>query len=161
MICPVCNTNNIKQPDVESCSQCGADLKVYDLLYAVHNGVQMKIEQVNLSQEIQKKLSKIFIVFHVIAAILLLSCALFGIVVGMKLLSLLDQTRQVANIAKSEIGLKEWQQLSNIIEQELNLIIEQRKENQYLQTKVQELTTEILKTAKNNVKEEVNEFPKD
>lgn len=162
MICPVCKTNNAKQTDCNFCAQCGSDLVIYNLLHKITNGVEVQNEAINLKQTMEKKLSNIFIIFQIISAILLLSYALFGILVGMKFWCFLTtvETKYVTNLAKVEIGFGQLQQMISILEQELKLIINQQQENQQLQAKLAELSKEVAKATNCNVKEEINELSK-
>ena len=141
MICPVCKTNNTKDQEAEGRVQCGSDLKVHRLLLAVREEIQMNNEEPSLEQAAQKKLSSILIIVQIIPSILFLICTVFGIFVGMQFLIFLKHTefRDISRSAKSEMGIEQLQQMSSIIKQELNLIIDQRQENQVLQAKVQEL----------------------
>ena len=141
MICPVCKTNNTKDQEDEGCVQCGSDLKVHRLLLAVREEIQMNNEEPSLEQAAPKKLSSILIIVQIIPSILFLICTVFGIFVGMQFLTFLKHAefRDISRSAKSEIGIEQLQQMSSIIKQELNLIIDQRQENQVLQAKVQEL----------------------
>ena len=134
MICSVCKTNNTKHQEAEACVQCGSDLKVHRLLVAMREGIQMKNEELILEQETPKKLSSIFIIFQIIPSILFLICTVFGIFVGMQFLTSLERAefRQISRSAKFEMGFEQLQQMSSIIKQELNLIIEQRQENRKL-----------------------------
>ena len=94
----------------------------------------MKNEELILEQETPKKLSSIFIIFQIIPSILFLICTVFGIFVGMQFLTSLERAefRQISRSAKFEMGFEQLQQMSSIIKQELNLIIEQRQENRKL-----------------------------
>ncbi len=142
MICPACSTNNTKYQDAEFCIQCGSDLKVHRLLLEVSEEIQMKNEELRSEEVAPKKLSSIFIILQIIPSFFFLICMVFGIFVGMKFLTFLEHagSRDNYRSAKSEIGVAELQQMSSIIKQELDLIIEQRQENQALQAKIQELT---------------------
>jgi hypothetical protein len=159
MICPVCQANNCKDPNLERCVQCGVDLEVHKLLAKIKEGVQMKPENL-LNQEHQGKLSKILFITQVIPSILLLICSLFGIFVGFKFIGWLEQKdlNYKFNLIHSEMNGMELQQVISIIEKELNLIIEQKKENQDLRLKVNELTIKVDSLTRS--KEEANELPK-
>jgi hypothetical protein len=148
LICPVCKTNNTKTQDTEFCVQCGSDLKVHRLLYEVRSGIQMKDEITKPKQGLQKKTSGLFIIFQTVPSIILLVCAVFGIFVGMRFLTFLDRMESHHSSISSkwfEIGFEQLQQMNLTIKQELDLILDQRRENQALQAKIQELSAQISK----------------
>ena len=146
MICPVCKTNNTIQ-DTECCVQCGSDLKVHRLLGEVREGIHMKNEITKPEQGLQTKTSRLFIIFQTVPSIILLICAVFGIFVGMRFLTFLDRVESHHTISSkwSEVALEQLQQMNLVIKQELGLILDQRRENQVLQAKIQELVAQISK----------------
>jgi hypothetical protein len=152
LICPVCKTNNTKAQNTEFCVQCSSDLKVHRLLYGVREEMQMKNEITKLEQELPKKTSRLFIIFQTVPSIILLVCAVFGIFVGVRFLTFLDRVeshRSSISNKWSETGFEQLQQMNLTIKQELDLIMDQRRESQDLQAKIQELTNQI---SKNSVK---------
>jgi hypothetical protein len=150
LICPVCKTNNTRVQNTEFCVQCGSDLKVHRLLYGVYEEMQMKNEITKQMQELPKKTSRLFIIFQTMPSIILLVCAVFGIFVGMRFLTFIDREeshRSSLSNKWSETGFEQLQQMNLTIKQELDLIMDQRRESQYLQGKIQELTNQILKNS--------------
>ena len=137
MICPACKTNNINHQDTQNCVQCGSDLYVHRLLH--------KISEAQVINEIekgsQKKSNWLFIVWQVIVPIVFLMVfTTFSIFVGMRVLAFIESSRIAVADKHSEIGVEQLQQMSITIKQELDLILDQRRENQALQTRIQELT---------------------
>ena len=108
----------------------------------------MKNEITKPEQELQKKTSRLFIIFQIVFSILLLVCAVFGIFVGMRFLTFLDRAeshRSSISNKWSETGFEQLQQMNSTIKQELDLILDQRRENQALQAKIEELIAKITK----------------
>lgn len=143
MICPACKTNNINHQDTQNCSQCGSDLYVHRLLRKISEAAVIN-EIANSKQESPKKSNWLFIVWQVIIpTVFLVVFATFGIFVEMRILAFIDY-REAHRIAaadkRSEITIEQLQQMSTTIKQELDLILDQRRENQTLQTRIQELT---------------------
>lgn len=150
MICPVCKTNNINHPDAQHCIQCGSDLHVHRLLHEIREEIQMKSEITKTEQELPIRLTWVFVVWQIAPAILLVVCAMFAIFVGMHFLSFIDREesyRIYVTEKRLEIGFDQLQQMSSTIKQELDLILDQRLENQGLQTRIQELTAALSKNA--------------
>ena len=97
-------------------------------------------------QAISKKTSNLFILSQIIPSTLLLVCALFGIFVGVRFLSFIDRTesqRTSISAKWSETGFEQLQQMNTTIKQELDLILDQRRENMALQAKIQKLTKRV------------------
>ena len=106
----------------------------------------MKDNVTKLEHAIPQKTSNLFILSQIIPSMLLLVCALFGIFVGLRFLSFIDraQSHHTSISSKwSEIGFEQLQQMNTTIKQELDLILDQRQENQALQAKVHDLTTAL------------------
>jgi hypothetical protein len=123
---------------------------VHRLLYGVCEEMQMKNEITKQEQELPKKTSRLFIIFQAVPSIILLVCAVFGIFVGMRFLTFIDREeshRSSISNKWSEIGFEQLQQMNLTIKQELDLIMDQRRESQYLQGKIQELTNQVLKNS--------------
>ena len=94
--------------------------------------------------ESTRKASSLIIASQIIPSTLLLVCAVFGIFVGMRFLTYIEQldSHRVSLSTKwSETGFEQLQQMNSTIKQELDLILDQRRENQALQAKIQQLTT--------------------
>lgn len=94
-------------------------------------------------------------VFQMIPSILLLMCTLFGIFIGMRFLTFLEQeeTHRISISNKwTETGFEQLQQMNATIKQELDLITEQRHENQVLQYQIQELNATL---ARNNAQQSI------
>ena len=103
----------------------------------------MKNDPVKPTQEAPKKASSLFIAAHIIPSVLLLVCAVFGIFVGMRFLAYIDRldSHRVSISDKwSETGFEQLQQMNTTIKQALDLILDQRRENQVLQAKIEQLT---------------------
>ena len=146
MICPACKTNNVTNPDTEFCVQCGSDIHLHRLLRVVREEMQMKNEAIRPEQETTKNKSSTLLAFQIIPSIVLLLCAVFGIFVGVRFLIFLEETESHrASISSkwSETGFEQLQQMNATIKQELDLILDQRRENLALQAKVQKLTSII------------------
>ncbi|HBI21982.1 MAG TPA: hypothetical protein DDY37_05285 [Legionella sp.] len=142
MICPACKTNNTNH-HAECCVQCGADIQVHRLIQMVREEIHMKNDPVKPTQEAPKKASSLFIAAHIIPSVLLLVCAVFGIFVGMRFLAYIDRldSHRVSISDKwSETGFEQLQQMNTTIKQALDLILDQRRENQVLQAKIEQLT---------------------
>ena len=140
MICPICGTNNSKtQGDIESCVQCGSDLNVHKLLAIIATEIKMK-NAASKQQLAIDRANKSVILMQTIPTVLLLIGTLFGIFVGFKFLNFLDDKLNQPNLKSSGcmIEIDQLQQMSSIVAKQLDLIVEQRKENQGLQAKVQE-----------------------
>ena len=90
MICPACKTNNTNPLDAQYCIQCGSDLYVHRLLREISEAIQMKSEITKTEQESPKKLTWLFVVWQILPVILLMTCAMFGIFVGMRFLAFID-----------------------------------------------------------------------
>ena len=148
MICPVCSTNNTNNQSAESCVQCGSDFRIHQLLCKVREEIQVSNESTKVELLSEKKTSKFSVFFQTMPSILLLLCSVFIIFVGMRFLSFLEHTEtQRSSIANkwSETGFEQLQQMNSVIKQELDLIIEQRRDNQVLQSKIQDLSGQVLK----------------
>ena len=103
----------------------------------------MKNDPVKSEQEAPQKASFLFVTAHILPAVLLLACALFGIFVGMRFLAYidrLDSSRVSISDKWSAIGFEQLLQMNTTIKQELDLILDQRQENQVLQAKIEQLT---------------------
>ena len=140
MICPACQTSTLQNQNLEQCVQCGTDIHLHRLLYAVKEKINMKDEIIAQHQYAPQKISKLLLISQVMPSILLLICALFGIFIGFHFLSWLNQAEShKASVATqwSETGLEQLQQMTSTIKQELELIIDQRQENLALQKKLQ------------------------
>jgi hypothetical protein len=136
VICPVCKTNN-KNQDLECCVQCGADLNVHRLLFSVTEGLHMQNEELQLYKD-AKKLSRVFIVLQIIRLIALVICTVFGIFFGMQFLTFLGRSPDYTYVSESfDKKFEQLQQMNSIIKQQIELIIDQRHENQALQAKLQ------------------------
>ena len=106
----------------------------------------MKDDVKAVEHVLPQKTSNLVIVSQITPPILLLLCALFGIFVGLRFLSFIDRTeshRTSISAKWSETGFEQLQQMNTTIKQELDLIIEQRRENLALQEKIQELTKPV------------------
>jgi hypothetical protein len=146
VICPACKTNNTNPLDAQYCIQCGSDLYVHRLLREISEAIQMKSEITKTEQESPKKLTWLFVVWQIVSVILLMTCAMFGIFVGMRFLAFIDheESYRISVADKySEIVFEQLQQMSTTIKQEFDLILDQRQENQALQARIQELTAAI------------------
>lgn len=144
MICPVCKTNNTKS-DMQYCIQCGSDLYVHNLLNELGETIQMKNEIIETAS---KKLNWLLIIGQIGSIVFLLGCAVFGIFVGIRFLTFIEheEAYRISQANKrAEINYEQLQQMSYTIKQEFDLILEQRRENQILQTKIQELTAIVSK----------------
>jgi hypothetical protein len=155
LICPVCKTKNTKNQDteVDYCVQCGSDLYVHCLLQGVREKMKMQNGITNMEQQLPSKTSGFLIVFQVLPSILILLCAVFAIFVGLRFLTFLDRAESHRNTLSnkwSETGFEQLQQMNSTIKQELELILDQRRENQALQARVQELTA-LVSQHKNSV----------
>jgi hypothetical protein len=145
LICPVCKTKNTKQ-DSEVCVQCGSDLHVHRLLYGVSEEIQVKDEKIDAEKIGRKKLCNFFTAFQMVPAFLLLIAVIFGICVGMRFLQFLERAelQRTSQANKwSETGYEQLQQMHSIINKELDVILDQRRENQALQVKIEELSAQI------------------
>ena len=103
----------------------------------------MKNDPVKPVQEAPPKTSSLWIAAHIVPSALLLVCAAFGIFVGMRFLAYIDRldSHRVSISEKwSETGFQQLQQMNATIKQELDLILDQRRENQVLQAKIEQLT---------------------
>lgn len=156
MICPACKTNNIKNQNTEHCVQCGADIHMHRLLQKVQEKIQMNNDFIKAEPIVPQKTSSLFVLSQIIPSVLLLICALFGIFVGLRFLSFIDRSesqRSSISTKWSETGFEQLQQMNASIKQELDLILDQRRENLALQEKIQELTKSI--SVAQNTKETV------
>lgn len=136
MICPACKTNNAENQQVEFCVQCGSDMQVHRLLQTVHKELEMQSSSTT-------KASTLLAILHTTPAVMLIICATFGIFVGLQFLTFLERTesRYLVKTAKfPDRELAQLQQMNTIIKQELDLIMEQNKDNKMLQAKIAELT---------------------
>jgi len=146
LICPACHTKNTS---AEFCVQCGSDLEVHRLLCKVKEDSLMNKEVEQSPSPSPASPFDLSLFFQVIPSLVLLFCTVYGIFVGMRFLNFIDRTesQRVAFTSKfSETGLEQLKNMNNIMKQEFDLILDQRKENQILQAKIQELTT-----SKNNI----------
>jgi len=138
----------MKNQSIEFCVQCGSDLHIHRLLGGIREEILMKNELSKSEQTLPRQPSGLFIIFQIMPSILLLVCALLGIFVGMRFWTFLDHAEsQRSSLSNkwSETGFEQLQQMNVTIKQELDLILDQRRENQALQAKVQELTAQIPK----------------
>ena len=88
-------------------------------------------------QPLPKKTPSLWIYFQIIPGILLLICAIGGIFVGMRILTVIDRT------ASKPSDVQSLQSINPILEKELDLIVDQHRENQLLQEKLQKLTDQM------------------
>ncbi len=139
MICPACNTQNTHQ-GADRCVQCGSDLNVHRKLSELRTGMQMQNE--DLKEAKATKSFNILMIMQIILSSLFLVCTVFSMFVGMQFLAFLKRAELQNNFRSThfEIGYEQLQQMNSIIQKELDLIIDQRRENQALQAKVAELT---------------------
>lgn len=137
MRCPVCQTSDVGNQNVEFCVQCGADLDVHRLLQGVREKMQMNNEVHHSAQPLPKKIPSVWIYFQIIPGILLLICAVWGIFVGMRILTVIDR------ITSKPSDVQSLQRINPILEKELDLIVGQHRENQLLQEKLQKLTDQV------------------
>lgn len=110
-------------------------MEVHRLLHQVQEGIPMKNETSK---------STLLPIIQTAPSIILLICALFGIFVGMRFITFLDHTeihRTSISDKWSETGFEQLEQMNATIKQELDLILDQRRENQVLQEKIRQLTT--------------------
>ncbi len=142
MKCPVCDTYN---PDTEKehCTQCHCDLQVHRLLQQLQEKL---ISPTPVAPPyIPQKTSPWQPFFQTALSILLLVCALLGIFVGLRFLSTIDRLEsQRTSLSNrwSDAGFEQLEKMNTIIQEELNLILEQRQENLKLQEKIQTLMNE-------------------
>ncbi|OHE75718.1 MAG: hypothetical protein A3F67_00380 [Verrucomicrobia bacterium RIFCSPHIGHO2_12_FULL_41_10] len=102
-------------------------------------------QRVNIEQTLKSppKISSVFVISQVLPSLLLLVCALFGIFVGIRFLTFIERTeshRSTLSAKWSETGFEQLQQMNATIKQELDLILDQRRENLLLQQKISKLT---------------------
>jgi hypothetical protein len=145
LICPACKTNNTKE-GARSCVQCGSDLHVHRLLQRINKDIEMNDETINPVPK--EKTSTFSIVSKTAPSIILLLCAVFVIFVGMRFLTFLESetSRRVFVADKwSQAGFEQLQQMNLTVKQQLDLILEQHRENGVMQTKVLELTDIVQK----------------
>ena len=143
MICPVCQTNNdkaAKAADTEPCMQCGSDLAVHRLLLGLREVLQRDIKKSASFQKTAflglKLLLPIFVFF-------LLLCGILGVFAGLRFVTFLDHeaSRQmIISDQWAKLNDKQLQQMNILIKEELDLILEQRQENQALREKIQALS---------------------
>lgn len=146
MICPACKTNNTHNQHTEHCVQCGADIHVHRLLQIVQEKIQMNNDVILPEQALPQRTSNLLLLSQIIPSTLLLICAVFGIFVGVRFLSVIDRSeshRTSISAKWSETGFEQLQQMNTTIQRELDLILEQRRENLALQAEVQTLTKTI------------------
>jgi acetolactate synthase regulatory subunit len=117
--------------------QCGADLDVHRLLQGVRKEMQMKNEVHHSAQSLPKKIPSVGIYFQIIPGILLLICAVWGIFVGLRILTVIDR------IVSKPSDVQSLSSINPILEKELDLIVDQHRENQLLQEKLQKLTDQM------------------
>lgn len=142
MICPACKTNNASNQAAQYCIQCGSDLHVHRLLQGLREKIQMKSEITEPNKAITQSPKGFLWVWKTVPIILLLILTVWSIFVGMRLLAFLDHedANRAAVYSKwTETGLEQLQQMSTIIHKELDLILDQRRENQALQEKFKKL----------------------
>jgi hypothetical protein len=154
VICPVCKTNHSKDQQAEFCVQCGTDIHVHRLLKKV--GEEMQMNNTALSEKRPTKMSIFSQCMQLIPPFLLVAGTGFGIFVGMRFLSFIEQAesqRTSLSTKWSETGFEQLQQMNATIKQALDLIIDQRKENVALQSKVNELSA--VQTAQSHAMETV------
>ena len=138
--------------------QCGSDIQVHRLLQDVHEEleeVKMKNEIAATEEKSVKTSSRPFMVFQIIPSILLLICTVFGIFIGIRFLLFLEhaESRRVSISDKwSETGFEQLQQMNATIKQELDLILDQRREIQTLRSQLEEVKKipEKIQGDKNN-----------
>lgn len=102
-----------------------------------------------------QKTAGVLAFFQIIPGITIFICAVFGIFVGLRFLTFIDheESRRIASTEDSIpgkwflTGFEQLQQMNATIKEELDLILDQRRENQSLQEKVRHLTAEIAEKA--------------
>ena len=142
MKCPVCHTQNLDN-EKEHCTQCNSDLHVHRLLQQLQEKLISPTLPPVVPQYVLQKSSPWQLFFQIVPSILLLACALLGIFAGLRFLSTMDRMeshRTSLSNRWSETGFEQLEKMNTIIQQELNLILEQRQENVKLQEKIQTLT---------------------
>lgn len=154
MICPVCKTNN-KHQDLEFCVQCGSDLNIHRLLSSVTQGLDLQNEELKLAKD-TKKLSRVFIVLQIIRSIALLICMVFGVFFGIQFLTFLGHSSDYVYVSdRFEKRFEQLQQMNSIIKQQIELIIDQRQENQALQAKLQGMEKKSSSSVSEKKKDEI------
>ena len=129
MICPACKTINPKNESTESCIQCGSDLLVHHLLSEVREEMLAKNEVVKLSEQSQRnqgnqddlvrgqspqKSSRFLTLLQILPPTLLLICTLFGLFIGVRLLTFLEHksaTQLSVSDKWSEAGFEQLLQI--------------------------------------------------
>jgi len=168
VICPACQTNNAHHPEATACTQCGSDLYVHHLLQKIREEVQMQanvtvsspntvsamhvaaapsavteeVSSMKTTTPSSSQTSRIDMIFQLLPTLFFLTCAVFGMFVGMRLLTFIEQeTSQRTTLSNkwSEVGFEQLQQMNTTIKQELDLILDLRHENQMLIAKINEL----------------------
>lgn len=119
-------------------------------------------QHTQLQQGAEKKSSRFFMLLQIMTSTLLLICALFGIFVGVRLLNFIEhKAEQQLSISEkwSEVAFDQLLQMNTTVKQGLDLILEQRKENQALQAEIRQLTSQLNKnqTTPNNDMRSVEE----
>jgi cell shape-determining protein MreC len=117
-------------------------------MLAKNEKTDFKIKAAQQEQPEQKKSPRFFMLFQIMPSALLLVCTLFVIFVGMRLLTMLEQkTVQQTSLADkwSEVGFEHLLQMNKSVQQGIDLIQEQREENQALRDEIAELTTLLNK----------------
>ena len=146
MICPACHTNHAYEESTGSCVQCGSDLDVHKLLHAVVEEINMNKEVSTAERDRPSKTNNIAVISQFLPSTIMLLCALFAIYVGMQFLKIIDrvESHRTSLSAKwSETGFEQLQQMNATIKQELDLILDQRRENIALQAQVRILAAEL------------------
>jgi hypothetical protein len=110
---------------------------MHRLLQGVREEMQMNNEVHHSEQPLPKKTPSLWIYFQIIPGILLLICAIGGIFVGMRILTVMDRT------ASRPSDVQSLPSINPILEKELDLIVDQHRENQLLQEKLQKLTDQM------------------
>lgn len=89
------------------------------------------------------KASPVFVFSQLFPSLLLLIFTVFGLFVGLRFLSFIDKAeshRTTLSAQWSETGFEQLKQMNATIKLELDLILDQRRENSLLQAKIQEIT---------------------
>jgi hypothetical protein len=137
---------------MERCSQCNSDLHVHRLLQEVREGIQVRDLQ-GQSETILQSLSPVRgnqgyrfqVIFQTITTLSIVAGIIFCFYAGLRFLNFLDHEGSVPHTpvpAKwSESAITQLQQMNGIIKQELDIIVDQRNENRFLQGKLQAFNT--------------------
>jgi len=143
MICPICKINDPKNQTAEFCVQCGSDMKVHHLIKKVREELQKQNQQtVNPNKGLNEKKSPWSIIFQILPSVLILGGVIFVGIIGLRVLTVLDgiksQHTTVSN-KWSEAGFTQLVKMNDIIKDELNLIMSQRREIQILRKQINQM----------------------